>query len=98
MSVPNNKEVRTIIFKEKWYGRASFFKKKIEKKNEKYFFLYDKKNNLIKIDNIKIFYKNIKNLNGFYKYKNKYFFKIDKLFKKKNYSNIKKKELQFTTK
>lgn len=97
LSVPNNKAVRTIIFKEKWYGQASFFKKKIEKKNEKDFFLQDTKNNLIKIDNIKIFYKNIKNLNGFYKYKNKYFFKIDKLFKKKIIQILKKKSYNVTT-
>ena len=82
MSVPNNKEVRTIIFKEKWYGRASFFKKKIEKKNEKDFFLHDTKNNLIKIDNINIFYKNIKNLNGFYKYKINIFLKLTNYLKK----------------
>ena len=81
-SDPNGKEVRTIIFKENWFGKASFFEHGKRKKNEKNFFLPDYKKKFVKINDIKKFYNLIKNIDGVFFYK-KNKFKVDNSFKKK---------------
>jgi len=82
-SDPKNKEVRTIIFKENWYGKASFFEYDKRKKNEKNFFLPNTNKNFVRINDVKKFYNLIKNVKGNYTYKKKYTFSIDNSFKKK---------------
>ncbi len=79
---PNKKPVRTIIFKNKWYGQASFFQyNKSSKINTKYF-LKNYSNKIVEVSNLKKFYNNIKNKNGLIKQKNE-FFLVNEVFKKK---------------
>ena len=94
--VPSKKSCRTIIFKEKWYGKASFFQKEKAKKNIRNFYLLDVNQKFIKIKQIKKFYSLIKDVNGKYLYK-KNIFLINKIFKQKVLSMIKKKRFNQVT-
>jgi len=95
--VPSLKPVRTIIFKENWYGKASFFQKEKPIKNIKIFFLPDINDKFVKIVEIKKFYSAIKNIKGKYIFKKKYSFQIDSKFKTKVLNMIKKKRYNEVT-
>jgi len=80
--VPKNRPVRTIIFKNKWYGPASFFQfKKVSKINTKYF-LKNSSNKIVEVSNMPKFMKKIKNLKGLVKI-NDEIFNVNENFKKK---------------
>ena len=94
------KSVYTVIFNRRWYGPASTFRFK-ETKPKNYSFDYtlkDLKSNFIKVNDLRIFYENIKNSNKkFFKYENGIFRNSDDFKKRilKILTNTKKDTINF---
>ena len=92
---PSNKPVRTIIFKNRWFGQASFFQYNKEDKVNKKYYITNNDKKFVEINDLKKFYNFIKNTKGVVDYDNnkfkidtKFINKIKKILSIKRYNQI----------